>query len=65
VPPTRRPPVPALSSVPSIVTDGPPGDNVVPSTMIASPLLEGIKAVIVLPPKVKTAYRAMLGVGVD
>lgn len=60
-----RPTVPTLGSVPFTVMAGPPGDRVVPLTMIASPFLAGRKAVIVLSPKVKTVCKPSVGVGFD
>jgi hypothetical protein len=58
VPPMTSPAVPALISVPSTVMAGPPGNRVVPSTMIALPVPEARMAVIVLLPRVMTACEA-------
>jgi hypothetical protein len=65
VPLTTRPAVPALSCVLSTIIAVPPGDKVVPSTIIALLLLIGTIVVILLSPNVKIVYKASVGVGTD
>jgi hypothetical protein len=65
VPTITIPSGPALIFVPSIVIAEPPGDSVNPSMRIVSPVLEPARAVIVLPPKVKTACEVAIAVGTD
>jgi len=65
VPLTTRPVVPALSCVLSTIIAVPPGDKVVPSTIIALLLLEGTIVVILLSPNVKIVYKASVEVGTD